>query len=204
MPEIHAVPRFLPTTHGLHFENRFPPGPTVRLGFLDPRRLGFGDAAHGLCGGMCFYVRRRFAAGQPIPETATVPENGSELFRSLVREQLRSLRLGIVPMRFWRMAAASKANRLARTREREWPRIRAALDRGELAVIGLIRVTARNPFKLIGNHQVVAYGYEVDGDAIRLRIYDPNWPDRDTVVVTLDGTTKQTTGEDVLGVIALD
>jgi hypothetical protein len=153
---------------------------------------------------MCFYVRRRFVAGQPIPETATVPETGSDLFRALVREQLRSLRAGIVPMRFWRMAAAPTAQRLARTRDREWPRIRAALDAGELAVIGLIRVTARNPFKLIGNHQVVAYGYVVDDGSITLRIYDPNWPNRDDVTVPLDGSGPQSTGEVLLGVVALD
>jgi len=204
MPESHAVPGFLPSTRGLHFPNRYPPGPTIRLGPLDPRLIGLGDASMGLCGGMCFYVQRRFAADQPVPAQTTVPENGSELFRQIVREQLRSFRLGIVPLRFWRMAAQSAEQRLDRTRNREWPRIRADLDAGKLTTIGLIRLTARNPFKLIGNHQVLAYGYEIDDDTIRIRIYDPNWPDRDDVTVSLDGTSPQSTGEAVLGVVALD
>lgn len=204
MVESRVVEGFLPSTHALRFPNQFPPGPTVRLGFLDPRLLGFGDAAHGLCGGMCVFVRRRFENGQAVPEASTVPANGSELFRSLVREQLRSLRVGRVPVRFWRMAAASPAARSARTRFREWPPIQAAIDDGRLAVVGLIRVHGRNPLRLTGNHQVLAYGYELDGAAIRLRVYDPNWPGRDTVTVPVDQPGTQSTGEPVLGVIALD
>ena len=204
MVETRLVRGFLPSTHALRFPNRFPPGPTVRVGFLDPRRLGFGDAAHGLCGGMCVFVRRRFENGQTVPPEPTVPANGSELFRSLVREQLRSLRAGRVPVRFWRMAAAAPATRLARTRSREWPRIQAAIDDGRLAIVGLIRVHARNPLRLTGNHQVLAYGYELDGTAIRLRVYDPNWPGRDDVTVPMDRPGTQSTGEPVLGVIALD
>ena len=204
MPETMTVAEFLPSTHGLHFPNSFPPGPTVRLGFLDTRRLGVGDAAQGLCGGMCLYVRRRLENGQGIPSDTVPPANGSALFRSLVREQLRSLRGGIVPVRFWRMSAMSHAARLRRTREREWPAIRTSLDTGRLAVVGLVRVAGRNPFKLVGNHQVVAYGYEADGTSVRLKIYDPNWPNRDDVWVPIDGSGPQSTGEQLLGVLALD
>ena len=53
----NAVPGFLPSRQGLHFANSYPPGPTVRIGFLDPRLIGVGDASAGLCGGMCFTVR---------------------------------------------------------------------------------------------------------------------------------------------------
>lgn len=204
MVESKTVVGFLPSTHALHFPNSFPPGPTVRLGFLDPRRLGFGDAAHGLCGGMCFYVRRITEAGRPVPPDRVPPANGTPLFQSLVREQLRSLRGGLVPFRFWRMSSMPELDRLRRTRDREWPAIRAAIDAGRLAVVGLVRVEGRNPFKLIGNHQVVAYGYEVDETAIRLRIYDPNWPYRDTITVPVDGSGPQSTGENLLGVLMLD
>ena len=52
MPSSNAVPGFLPSTNGFHFANHFPPGPTLKLGVLDPRWVGIGDAAAGLCGGM--------------------------------------------------------------------------------------------------------------------------------------------------------
>lgn len=199
-----TVARFLPSEHGLHFPNSFPPGPTLRLGFLDTRRLGVGDAGQGLCGGMCVYVRRRFERGQRMPADTVAPANGSTLFGCLVREQLRSLRAGIVPFRLWRMSSLPELARLRRTREREWPAIRASLDRGRLAVVGLVRVEGRNPFKLVANHQVVAYGYEEDGTSVRVRVYDPNWPNRDDVWVPVDGSGPQSTGENLLGVVALD
>ena len=37
MVEANAVTGFLPSVHGLHFQNRYPSGPTVRLGVIDPR-----------------------------------------------------------------------------------------------------------------------------------------------------------------------
>jgi hypothetical protein len=134
----------------------------------------------------------------------TPPANGSELFRTIVREQVRSLRVGVVPTRFWQMSAMSAGKRAARTRDREWPRIRAALDDGRLTTIGLVRKSGRNPFKLVGNHQVLAYGYDVDDAGIRIRIYDPNHPNRDNVTVPIAPPGDQSTGETLLGVVALD
>jgi hypothetical protein len=205
MPTTHVVPEFLPSKNGLHFRNSFAPGPTVRLGPLDPRLIGIGDAAMGLCGGMVAYVRRHFAAKQPVPPQATVPENGSDLFKQLVREQVRSLRYGLVPLRFWRLSAMDDAARNAQTRDRNWPAIRRALDANTPTTLGLIRESARNPLKLKENHQVLAYGYDIGEDAsIRVRVYDPNHPDNDNVWVPMDGTGKQSTGEKVLGVTPLD
>ncbi len=74
-----------------------------------------------------------------------------------------------------------------RTLEVEWPRIRAAIDAGRLPMLGLVRHHGWNPFDLTKDHQVLAYGYEIDdaSGAITIRIYDPNWPDRDDVTVTV-------------------
>jgi hypothetical protein len=204
MPTTRTVPDFLPSTAGLHFANRFPTGPTLRLGPLRTPIFGIGDAAAGLCGGMCFYVRSRFRGHQPISSDTTVPANGSQLFGALVREQIRSLRFGIVPIRFWRMSRRSAEARTARSRDREWPKIRAALDGGRLAIIGLIRAAGADPRRLTANHQVVAYGYEDHDGDVRIRIYDPNWPDCDDVSIPLDGVGRQSTGEVLLGVVALD
>ena len=63
-----------------------------------------------------------------------------------------------------------------------------------------------NPRKLTANHQVMAYGYAEDGRGVTLRLYDPNWPDRDDVTATvhLDPALRptyltQSTGEPLLG-----
>jgi hypothetical protein len=206
MTDETVVPGFLPSRHGLHFSNRFEPGPTVRLGVLDPRLIGIGDARDGLCGGMCWYVRERFEAGLPIAEDRVAPANGSPLFRSIVRRQILSLGWLTVPWRFWRAASMPVDALARRTLDVEWPIIRRALDAGRVAQVGLVRHHGRSPFELSRDHQVLAYGYSMHAGSgsITLRLYDPNWPDRDDVTVTLspDGHT-QSTGERLLGVIGL-
>jgi hypothetical protein len=206
MTASNAVPGFLPSVHGLHFSNRFPPGPTVRLGFIDPRIVGVGDAEAGLCGGMSWFVRERFESGLPVPSDTTAPENGSPLFRAIVRRQVRSLDWLRGPLRFW-VAAVRSRDRLRRaTLEVEWPRIRRAIDAGRLPMVGLVRHHGWNPFELTKDHQVLAYAYESDGPAgpHTIRLYDPNWPNRDDVSITLsrDGFS-QSTGEPLFGIIAL-
>jgi hypothetical protein len=205
MPESNVVGGFLPSINGFHFANQFPPGPTVRFGPIDPRWIGVGDASAGLCGGMAWYVQERFEAGQPIPRDPAPPANGSPLFTALVRRQVRSLEWGRTPFGFWRTGAFG-ADRLGRrTRDREWPRIRARIDAGRLAMVGLVRSHGLNPFRLTKNHQVLCYGYEVAPGATRLRLYDPNWPDRDDVTVTIEpDRITQSTGEPLFGVLSLD
>ena len=107
MVESNAVPGFLPSTHGLRFPNRFPPGPTLRFGPIDPRIVGIGDASAGLCGGMSWLVRERFEAGRPIEPDAIAPSNGSPLFQALVRRQVLSLDWLRTPIAFWWMGMLS-------------------------------------------------------------------------------------------------
>lgn len=220
MPESNAVPGFLPSTHGLHFANRWEPGPTVRLGVLDPRLIGVGDARAGLCGGMARFVRERFEHGAPIPAVRTAPANGSPLFRAIVRHQVHSLDWLRVPLRFWRAAAMVPDALARRTLDVEWPRIRGAIDAGRMPIVGLVRHHGWSPFDLDRDHQVLAFGYAVEGGpgspggsggsggpgltAITIRVYDPNWPDRDDVTISLTPTgMRQSTGERLLGIIAL-
>jgi len=202
-------PGFTPSVHGFHFANAWPSGPTIKLGPFDPRIVGIGDASTGLCGGMVYTVADLFAAGIPVPLDREPPVNGSPRFRSIVRRQVESLAWLSVPIRFWlRMAFGGSfgGDRARSTVEREWPTAKAALDSGQLVHIGLIRVAARNPFMLTNNHQVIAYGYAQDGRGVTLRLYDPNWPDRDDVTITihLDPAFRptglsQSTGECLLG-----
>ena len=204
MTESKVVPGFLPSTGGLHFANRFPSGPTLRLGPLDPRWIGIGDAASGLCGGMAWFVRESFVAGQAIPPDTNAPANGSPLFQALVRRQVKSLEWFRTPLGFWWIGGFGTDRTARRTREQEWPRIRATIDAGRLAMIGLVRHKGANPFNLTKSHQVLGYGYTLDGDTVTLRIYDPNWPDRDDVTIVIGpGAISQSTGETLYGILAL-
>src|SRR5688500_12505016 len=206
MTTSNAVSGFLPSTNGLHFANRWEPGPTIRLGILDPRLVGVGDAKAGLCGGMSWFVRERFETGQPIPPDVTAPANGSPLFKAIVRRQILSLDWMRIPLRFWRAAAMDPAGLTRRTFEREWPRIQTEIDAGRLVMIGLIRHHGTNPMHLDRDHQVLAFGYATDGPTgpTTIRVYDPTWPDRDDITLHLSSAGfRQSTGEVLLGVICL-
>lgn len=189
-----SVPGFLPSVHGLPFPNAFPPGPTFRLGPLDARLAGFGDASAGLCGGMALTARDLYEAGIAAPlDQREAPANGSPRFRALVRRQVQSLDWLRVPLRYLDLQALrpDPPGRLARLlrREpprvgavlREWPRIRAELDAGHPSVVGLVRTAGCSPWALTRNHQVLAWGWEAEGGSITLRVYDPNHPGRDDV-----------------------
>jgi hypothetical protein len=199
MHAANAVPGFLPSRHGLRFANRFPPGPTLTFAGLDPRRIGFGDAAAGLCGGMALTTRDLFEAEVPVPDDADPPPNGSPRFRSLVRRQVESLDWFRVPLRYLDLQAlrpdppTGLAAVLGREPPRvdawlrEWPRIRAEIDAGHPSVTGLIRASGVSPWMLTRNHQVLAYAYEARtdgagaGETVTIHVYDPNHPTRDDV-----------------------
>ena len=206
MTESNAVAGFLPSVNGLHFANRWEPGPTIRLGLLDPRLVGVGDAKAGLCGGMSWFVRERFETGQSMPGDLVAPPNGSPLFRAIVRRQILSLDWLRVPLRFWRLASMSPAALAPRSLDVEWPRLRAQIDAGRLAMVGLVRHHGWNPMHLDRDHQVLAYGYDTEGPGgpTTIHVYDPNWPDRDDVTLHLSRVGfRQSTGEPLLGVVSL-
>jgi hypothetical protein len=215
----HAVPGFLPSVHGLHFANAFPPGPTLRLGPFDPRVLGIGDASAGLCGGMALTARDLWAARVPAPPDDVPPVNGSPRFRALVRRQVQSLDWLRVPLRYGWLALVHGPLRRGPasvpTLTREWPRVLAEVAAGRPCLVELIRAKGFSPAALTHNHQVLAYACAVDdadgATRIRLRVYDPNHPGRDDIALEIAVsarvaaqpgghiTLRQTTGEPLLG-----
>ena len=207
--ETRTVAGFLPSTHGFHFANAWPHGPTLRFGPLDPRIVGVGDAADGLCGGMVYTAADLFLAGVPVPPDREPFANGSPRFKAIVRRQVESLYWLTVPIRYWLMSSLGGSfggDRARATLEHEWPKARLELDAGRPVLLGLIRVASWSPWHLTMNHQVMAWGYAEDGRGVTLNLYDPNWPDRDDVTITLHldpalrptGLT-QSTGEPLLG-----
>ena len=81
----------------------------------------------------------------------------------------------------------------------------ASIDADRLAMLGLVRSKGINPFNLTRNHQVLCYGYETSNGTIRLRIYDPNWPNKDDVTIAIEpDRITQSTGEGLHGVLALE
>jgi hypothetical protein len=193
-----AVPGFLPSTHGFHFANDFPHVPLRSIGIPGVVSIPIGDASNGLCGGMAFAVRDYVEAGRTPPPDTTAPGSGS-LYDYLVERLLDSFGLPLGPARYLELmdpllpdgetllsrigwGPHGRAWRMIRD---EWPKVRADVDAGVLSPLGLVKVKSPNPMDLGKDHQVLAYAYDVAGGRLTLRIYDPNWPNRDDVTLSL-------------------
>jgi hypothetical protein len=205
MPNVR-VRDFRPSVNGLHYPNAFPSEPirTFRLGNV--ATLDIGDAANGLCGGMSFTVRDIFEYDLRPPPDPAPPARGNPRFKYLVDRQIDSFADGVVPLRFFKLMSPSRPEREPRWAEIlglfrvdrhsrtwvmvnvEWPAIRRDIDGGSLSAIGLVKVIGHDPNKLGLNHQVVAYGYDLDGPLVTLRLYDPNFPDDDDVTLRFDAS----------------
>ncbi|MCA1640862.1 MAG: hypothetical protein LC785_02530 [Acidobacteria bacterium] len=75
-----------------------------------------------------------------------------------------------------------------------WQQIKTDIDNGRLSPIAQIRIKSSDPMQMGQNHQVLAYGYDLNGNDLVIRIYDPNYPDDDTVTMSLNiGNPEQTT-----------
>jgi hypothetical protein len=71
----------------------------------------------------------------------------------------------------------------------QWPKIKEDIDNGRLSPIGLIEVDASiDPFRMGENHQVLAWGYKLDGPNLTdltIHVYDPNFQNDDSVAMSL-------------------
>jgi hypothetical protein len=120
---------------------------------------------------------------------AVRPAAGTPLYRFVVRRLIESWHIPAGVARYYRGMLSSDAALARRTTSRYWPRIRALLDGGQPAPLGLVTVASPNPLLLGRNHQVLAYGYAVDGPEVTLMVYDPNSGPDDSVVIRFSTST---------------
>jgi hypothetical protein len=196
MPRVTG---FLPSTSGLHFSNSFPRVPleTVEVPGV-PVHISLGDASQGLCGGMVYTVRDYFESGQAPPPDTSPPGDGP-LFDYIVKRLIESWDLPGGILRYLYLMSPDLpdhdtiANRLGVVPhgragvmiDEEWPKIKDDLDYNHLSPLGLIKCKSADPALLGQNHQVLAYGYDLNGTDLTLHLYDPNVPDRDDVSISL-------------------
>jgi hypothetical protein len=184
-------PRFLPSRHAFGFRNDWPDEPAFTIP-TPLRRVGIGNAARGLCGGMIFGALDYWHAGAQPP--ASLPAPGEPLFRFIVLRLIQSWHLptGVARYYCWMNLPDGDPDRgvgrglQARTMERQWPRIRAQLDAGQPTPIGVVTVAGASPLQLGRNHQVLAYGYLLAGTQVTLQVYDPNSGPADDVYIRFD------------------
>src|SRR5215831_4658453 len=197
---------FLPSRDGFAFTNSWPPGPAVTLPTpLRDTGVGVGNAAAGLCGGMVFAALDYWHARMGPP--AARPAPGSPLRNYIVRRLIASWRIpaGVARYYQWMILpdgdrdVTGPGRRQGKTRRGvswrtiavQWPRIRASLDDGVPAALGLVTVASANPAKLRHNHQALAYGYALSGREVTLRVYDPNSGQDDGVFIRFDPSSPE-------------
>jgi hypothetical protein len=188
---------FLPSRHAFGFPNDWPSVPALSIS-TPVGRIGIGNAARGLCGGMVFGALDYWYAGAEPP--ARLPAADEPLFRFIVRRLIQSWHIptGVARYYYWmNVPDGDTARRVARpVRSRhglrmrsvalQWPRIRAQLDGGQPAPIGLVTVAGASPLQLGRNHQVLAYGYQLGESQVTLQVYDPNSGPKDDVHIRFD------------------
>jgi hypothetical protein len=168
---------FLPSVHGFPFANGWPASlPVVEIP-TPFGRVPVGDARFGVCGGMVFAALDLFHYGLPVPADPT-----PAVWRYLARRLLASWDPPFGGLRYYLWQTRPRLTRA--TVAGEWPKVRAVLDAGHPAPLGLVQVHAFDPRQVVRNHQVLAYGYEATADAVTLRVYDPNWPGDDRLTLT--------------------
>jgi hypothetical protein len=190
------VSGFKPSRNGFQFANDFEEGPVLAIPVPLFGTIPVGSAAGGLCGGMVFTALDLFTHGLLPPPDTKAPAPGTPLFRYLARRLLDSFNGpgGILKYLEW-MRFPDEPRLFGGLRSigwhtvnGEWPGIKEALDNDRLCPLGLIKAESVNPFKLGDNHQVLAYGYELDeasGD-LEVLVYDPNCPGEDDVTLSLN------------------
>jgi len=192
---------FVPSADGFAFANAWPAAPAVTVP-LPGGSVGIGNAARGLCGGMVFAALDYWHAGVAAP--AGQPAAGTPLYRFIVRRLIDSWHLPAGVARYYRWMLqpdgdVGRAGVAARTVSREWPAIRASIDGGAPAALGVVTVASASPLLLGGNHQVLAYGYSLAGTEVTLRVYDPNVGPDDGVWIRFDTASKPAGGASPAG-----
>ncbi len=195
LPEIPAF-EFKPSVHGFKFVNTFSGYP---LPFSIPNlpNLSTVESSYGLCGGMSCAAYDLLLAGKSIPSITTAPAQGSTLHEYLYRRQVDTFgALGEYIAKFaqWMVLPDDTILGTQKRTYDEFEEIRAKLDDGNAVVLGLVYVSGSDSLKIWENHQVLAYGYsEVSDTTIDINIYDPNYPQRDDVVIRVERISVGTT-----------
>ena len=129
---------------------------------------------------MAFAARDYFEAKRSPPADTTAPGTGA-LFDYLCARLFDSFDLPGGPARYlelmsplladgetiWSRIGIAPHGRAWQTLRDEWPKVRADIDAGHPSTLGLVRVISSDSRQLKQDHQVLAYGYELDGATLR-------------------------------------
>jgi hypothetical protein len=177
---------FLPSRNGLHFTNSWPSEPNYSLSILG-HNVTLGNASKGLCGGMAYTVNDLYRARLLPPPVTVNPAEGTPLFNYIVARLTNSFdEADVTHYLSWIQMSDGDTffgHGLAwHEITEEWPMVKRDLDSGLPSALGL--VSGQQPPLVgfltgIGNlgncHQVLAWGYDLNGSSLTIHIYDPDY-----------------------------
>jgi hypothetical protein len=194
---------FVPQPDAFLFTNSWPSAPAVTIPTpFGP--IGVGNAANGLCGGMVYAAVDYWIAGQTPPQERPAP--GTPLYQFIVRRLIDSWHVptGVAEYFLWMnlpdgdLSVTMLGRQVViqrgiswRTIEQQWPLVKASIDAGVAAPLGLVTVQSANVADLGKNHQVGAYAYSVSGAEVTVKVYDPNSGQDDGVCIRFDTSAPQ-------------
>jgi hypothetical protein len=169
-------------------------GNSVMIDF-DPQKYAFkfpNDIGLGVCGGMCAAALHRWKKGTPLTDKVelakTTPGFGTSLYNELVLRQAQTLDGVVLKQIADRTMAPDKGHNLNPFHSmkyhthKDWTdHLKSRLDAGKPTILVLIVTEVGENMNLAKNHQVLAIGYRqysTPEGYVRIRIYDPNDPDR--------------------------
>ncbi len=192
---------FVPSRHGFHFRNSFKGTslpPALRNWGME-KQMQLPDH-FGLCGGMSLAAADYFLANKDIPADTMPPRDATPLYDYIYERQVQSMgSLGIMASKFlqWMQLPDTSVDvepSTASLTAAELPAIVKRLDAGEVVPLGLVYAKAntgvngkpdeKERARLWENHQVLAFAAtRIDGNTIDIRLYDPNFPGDDGVII---------------------
>ena len=203
---------FTPTLNGFHFGNYF-----VNNILQVPV---YGQISSlGRCGGMSFSALDFYFTHHMIPRSTnqdfaasgSVPPDGTPLADYIYRRQIDSfLTASAAKFITWSVTPDGPSFLLrgvdSWTKQDEYTKLRMAIDAGKPVPLGL--VVATDLSGLPHNHQVVAYGYDLDaaGKPSIVHIYDNNHPDEEVTLTARSAGSGwiESTGEQWRGFFVQD
>lgn len=133
---------------------------------------------------MVFAALDYWYAGQSPPNEQ--PVRGDPLYAFIVRRLFNSWHLPAGVAQYYRWMSRPNAG----TRGVGWMTINRGLsalirdlDEARPVPLGIVTTTSRRLVDLGLNHQALAYAYDMTGDDITVRVYDPNRGQRDDIAI---------------------
>lgn len=189
LPQVYSTSPFLPSQNGYKFINLFK---GVALPFSIPEIPGLLRISghYGLCGGMTSSAYDHYLFDKPLPQNVAIPRSGSVLQRHLYRRQMDTFgTLGEYILKFasWMKLPDDTADGLCSLTMHEFTQFRKRMDDNLSSVLGVLYAKGTKISHLFLNHQVLGYALETqDADHYAIRIYDPNYPERDDVRIKVE------------------